>query len=140
MFVIGGALFFTVGSISCVRLVKQIGRKRVIVVTGLIGGLLTALYMNIPNIWFSASARFLGGMFIAFAFSALSSLTLEQVPKHRGSLMSINSAITSVGAALGSFMGGLALLWYGYELVGILLGAMAVVSALITHFLTVDAQ
>jgi len=140
MVVIGGALFFTVGSISCARLVKRFGRKHVIVITGIIGGLFTALYMNIPSIWFSASARFLGGIFIAYAFSALNSLTLEQVPKHRGTLMSMNSAMTGVGAALGSFIGGLALLWYGYELVGILLGAMAVTSALLTHFLAVDSQ
>ena len=138
MFVIGGALFFTIGSISCARLVNKIGRKRVIVVTGTIGGLFIASYTNIPNIWFSASARFLGALFIAFAFSALNSLTLEQVPNHRGTLMSINSAIGGVGSALGSFIGGLALLWYGYELVGVLLGALAVASALITHFLTVD--
>jgi predicted MFS family arabinose efflux permease len=52
--------------------------------------------------------------------------------------MSINSAVGSVGAAIGAFIGGLALLWYGYELVGISLGAMAVVSVIITCFLVVD--
>jgi predicted MFS family arabinose efflux permease len=80
----------------------------------------------------------MGGFFIAFAFSALNSLTLEQIPKHRGTLMSIRSGIVSIGSAMGSFVGGLALLWYGYELVGISLGAMAVISALITHFLAID--
>ena len=138
MFVIGGALFFTIGSISCARLVTKYGRKPVIVTAGLIGGSFIAAYTNIPNLWFSASARFLGGLFIAFAFSALSSLTLEQVPKHRGTLMSINSAIGSLGSALGSFIGGMALLWYGYALVGISLGAVAVSSAVITHFLASD--
>ena len=138
MLIIGGALFFTVGSISSARLVKRYGRKPVIVITGLIGGLFIASYTNIPNFWFSVFARFLGGLFIAFSFSALNSLTLEQVPKHRGTLMSINSAIGSLGSAFGSFIGGMALLWYGYALVGISLGALAISSAIITYFLASD--
>ncbi len=138
MFVIGGALFFTVGSISSARLVNKYGRKPVIVLAGSIGGLFIAAYTNLPNLWVSASARFLGGLFVAFAFSALNSLTLEQVPEYRGTLMSINSAIGSVGSALGSFIGGIALLWYGYPLVGASLGAMAISSAVITHFFASD--
>ena len=138
MLVIGGALFFTVGSIGCARLVKRYGRKPVIIINGIIGGLLISSYTNIPNFWFSISARFLGGLFIAFAFSALNSLTLEQVPEHRGTLMSISQAVTSIGSALGSFMGGMALLWYGYPLVGISLGALAISSAVITYFLASD--
>ena len=77
-------------------------------------------------------------LFTAFAFSALNTLILEQVPEYRGTLMSISSALSSVGAALGSFIGGMALLWYGYALVGVFLGAMAIVSAVVTHFLAVD--
>jgi predicted MFS family arabinose efflux permease len=138
MFVIGGALFFTIGSISCARFVKKYGHKPVIVIAGLIGGLLIASYTNLPSLWFSGSARFLGGLFLAFAFSALSSLTLEQVPEYRGTLMSINSAVMSIGSAIGSFIGGLALLWYGYPLVGISLGSLAISSAIIIHFLAVD--
>jgi predicted MFS family arabinose efflux permease len=138
MVIIGGATFFTIGSISCSWLVKKYGRKPVIVFSALVGGLLIGAYMNIPNLLFSASARFIASLFIAFAMSALVSLTLEQEPEHRGTLMSINSAMFGIGAALGSFVGGLALLWYGYPFVAISLGAMAVISAIITHFLAVD--
>jgi predicted MFS family arabinose efflux permease len=60
------------------------------------------------------------------------------VPEHRGTLMSIRSAIGGIGSALGAFIGGLALLWYGYALVGISLGALAIASAIIIHFLAVD--
>jgi predicted MFS family arabinose efflux permease len=138
MFVIGGALFFIVGSIGCSRLVNRYGRKPVIVITGLLGGLLIAAYTNLPILWVSAVARFLGGLFMGFAFSALMSLTLEQVPEHRGTLMSIRSAIGGIGSALGAFIGGLALLWYGYALVGISLGTLAIASAIVIHFLAVD--
>ena len=138
MFVIGGALFFIVGSLSCSRFVNKYGLKPVIVVTSLIGGFCIATYTNLPNLWVSASVRFLGGLCIGFAFSAFRSLTLEQVPEYRGTLMSITSAIGGMGSVLGSFLGGLALLWYGYAFVGISLGALAIASAIIIHFLAVD--
>ena len=138
LFVIGGALFFTVGSITSGRLVKRYGRKGVSVVTGIIAGLFIGAYTNLPNLWMSASSRFLGGLFTAFAFSAIGSLTLEQVPEFRGTLMSIRSASNSVGSALGSFLGGLALLLYGYELVGIFLGATSILASIIIYFLAQD--
>ena len=137
-FVIGGALFFTIGSVTSGRLVERYGRKPVTVITGLIAGLFIASYTNLPNLWLSASARFLGGLFTAFAFSTIGSLTLEQVPEFRGTLMSIRAASNSVGSALGSFLGGLALLWYGYEMVGVFLGATAMLASVIIHFIAKD--
>jgi predicted MFS family arabinose efflux permease len=53
-------------------------------------------------------------------------------------MMSIHTAMQSVGSALGAGIGGLALLIDDYELVGISLGALAVMGALIIRALTVD--
>lgn len=138
LFVIGDAIFFTIGSVGSARLVNRYGCKPVIVITGLIGGLFVSAYTLLPILWVSAAARFLCMLFIGFSLSALNSLILEQVSENRGTLMSINSAITSVGSSLGSFIGGLMLLLYGYTLVGVSLGVMAVASALVIHFLAVD--
>jgi predicted MFS family arabinose efflux permease len=138
IFVIGDAVFFTVGSLSTARLVKKYGSKPVTVITGFVGGLLISAYTILPGLWVSAAARFLCMLFTAFAFSALNTLILEQVPEYRGTLMSISMALSSVGAALGSFIGGLALLRYGYNLLGVSLGAMAVISSIVTRFLAVD--
>jgi len=65
------------------------------------------------------------------------SLTLEQVPRFRGTVMSISSAATSLGSAIGAAMGGLALLLYDYEFLGIAGGAMALVAA-IFYLLAID--
>jgi len=138
LFVIGDAIFFTVGSVGSARLVNKYGYKPVIVITGLVGGLFISAYTILPILWVSAAARFLCMLFIGFCLSALNSLILEQVSENRGTLMSINSAITSIGSSLGSFIGGLMLSLYGYTLVGVSLGAMAVASAIIIHFLAVD--
>ncbi|UCH58179.1 MAG: MFS transporter, partial [Candidatus Bathyarchaeota archaeon] len=104
MFVIGGALFFTVGSVGSAKLVNRFGRKAVTVYMGLVAGAMIAAYTIIPNLWFSAAIRFLGGLFMALSFSALTSLTLEQMPRYRGTLMSFNSAIGYIGEALGAFI------------------------------------
>ena len=138
LFVIGDAIFFTLGSVGSARLVNRYGGKPVIVSTSLIGGLCISAYTIFPALWISTAARFFCMLFIGFGLSALNSLILEQVSENRGTLMSINSAITSIGSSLGSFIGGIALLLYGYTLVGVSLGAMAVASAIIIHFLAVD--
>jgi predicted MFS family arabinose efflux permease len=48
------------------------------------------------------------------------------------------AAMQSVGSALGAAIGGFTLLIYGYELLGISLGVLAVIGAIIVHLLAVD--
>jgi predicted MFS family arabinose efflux permease len=71
-------------------------------------------------------------------FSASASLELEQLPRFRGTMMSISAAMQSVGSAFGAAIGGFTLLFYGYELLGISLGVLAVIGAIIVHLLAVD--
>ena len=52
--------------------------------------------------------------------------------------MSIQTAIQSVGSALGAGIGGVTLILYNYELVGISLGILAVIGACIVRVFTVD--
>jgi len=80
----------------------------------------------------------LGSFFSGLTFSASRSLTLEQVPGFRGTMMSINHAAGAAGSALGSGIGGLALLLFGYEGMAISLGAMGIVSAAIFQLLAMD--
>jgi predicted MFS family arabinose efflux permease len=53
-------------------------------------------------------------------------------------MMSIDSAVLNLGSALGTAFGGLALLSFDYEGLGIVLGVMGVASALVFQFLTID--
>lgn len=71
-------------------------------------------------------------------YAAATSLTLEQVPRFRGAMMSIRAAALSVGQALGAGVGGLALLLYDYEFVGISLGGMGIIGAAIFYLLAID--
>jgi predicted MFS family arabinose efflux permease len=70
--------------------------------------------------------------------SAASSLTLEQIPEFRGTMMSIDTATINLGSAFGTALGGIALLSSGYEGLGIALGVMSVVAAVVFQVLATD--
>jgi predicted MFS family arabinose efflux permease len=70
--------------------------------------------------------------------SAANSLTLEQVPKLRDTMMSIDSAVVNLGSALGTVVGGIALLFFDYEGLASALGAMAIVVAIVVSILAID--
>jgi len=70
--------------------------------------------------------------------TAFSSLTLEQVPTYRGTMMSLSSASMSMGDVIGGAVGGLLLIKFDYGVLGITFGAVAVVGALVFHFIAVD--
>ena len=66
------------------------------------------------------------------------SLTLEQTPGFRGTIMALNSAAGNLGMAIGAGIGGIVLLAYDYGMVGISLGALGVLGTLIYRLLVVD--
>jgi predicted MFS family arabinose efflux permease len=80
-------------------------------------------------------ARFLGSAFSAVVFTAVNALTLEQLPKLRGTIMSLNQATFSLGGVLGTGFGGLVVLLYGYPTMGLSHGALMFTAMLILHFL-----
>jgi predicted MFS family arabinose efflux permease len=75
----------------------------------------------------------LGHFFLAIQYSAASSLSLEQVPGFRGTMMSLNSASAYIGYALGTGVGGLALLRSGWEMLSAALGAVFFASVVIYY-------
>ena len=70
--------------------------------------------------------------------SASVSLALEQVPEYRGSMMALNTAANNLGSILGAGIGGAVLLAYDYPLIGIVLGILSVLAALVIRLYAVD--
>ncbi len=136
--IIGAALCYTLGSLTAGRLVNKFGRKPLTVLTTLLGGTFTISFVYLPDLGLSLALNFLATWFSGMASSAANSLTLEQAPKFRGTMMSINSAALSFGNALGSALGGLTLILFGYEIMGSTLGAIGIVAAIVFYLLTID--
>jgi len=136
--VIGAALCYTLGSLAAGQLVNKFGRKTVTVVTTFSAGIFTISFVYLPNLWLSLALFILSAWSSGMASSAANSLSLEQAPRFRGTMMSMNSAAISLGNAVGSALGGLVLVLLNYEVMASTLGVMGIVAAIIFYLLTVD--
>jgi len=138
IFVLGGASFFTLGAMVSGRFVKKIGRKPMTVLTSFLGGIFIVSYTSLTSLWLSLAARFLGALFIGMTATAANSLTLEQTPEFRGTMMSVNAAASNMGSTLGAGVGGLALLMFDYEGMALSLGVMSIAAAIVFQLLAID--
>ena len=136
--IIGGALLYTVGSVVSGRIIDRFGRKMSTVATSLLAGAFTIIYHNVPGLWTTIVLAFVACLFTGFRSSANTSLTLEQVPAYRGTMMSAHTASWYIGTALGAWLGGLMLLWYDYSALGIALGGTGVAASLLFQLLVRD--
>jgi predicted MFS family arabinose efflux permease len=138
IWILGAASCYTVGSLVSGPIVNRFGRKASTVLTTLLAGIFTISYAYMSNLWLSLELSFISSWFFGVVASAANSLVLEQVPEFLSTMMSIDSAVLNLGSALGTAFGGLALLSFGYEGLGIVLGVMGVASAFVFQFLTND--
>ena len=122
---------FFLGSLVCGWLVERLGRKTVTTSALLLASLFTGLYANLTGLGAVVALILLGHFSLAIQYSAASSLSLEQAPEFRGTMMSLNSASAYIGYALGTGVGGLVLLRSGWEMLSIVLGAVFFVSVVI---------
>jgi len=132
------AFLYTLGSLVCGWFVNRFGRKPLTVLTVFLSAIFTIAFTSASDLWLSLALNFLGAWFFGMGASAASSLTLEQVPKFRGTMMSVQSAAINLGSALGTAFGGLAHILFGYEVLGLTLGALGVVAAIVFQILAID--
>lgn len=138
LMIIGAALAYVIGGIVSGRLVRIFGRKPMVISTALLAGTFTAAYVFASDFYTSVALITAASWFFGLVASAANSLTLEQIPSFRGTMMSIDTAALNLGAALGTVVGGLALLPFGYEGLGLVLGAACILGALVWALFAVD--
>ena len=132
------AFCFMVSSYTSGHLTNKFGRKLLTVLGVFVFSLFTFAYTNLDTLWIALILTFLGGAFSGISYTAYNSLTLEQVPEFRGTMMSLSAASMGLGMALGSGLGGLIFLKYGWRPVGPSLGAIGIFASMIFYFLTKD--
>jgi len=133
-----GAFIYILGTLSSGRIVRRVGMKPLTVSTAFLASIFILSYTSPPDLWLSVALSLLGCLFSGMLSTAFTSLTLEQVPRFRGTMMSMNSAVSNTGSALGAGLGGLALLLFNYEGMAISLGVMGFAGAVIFHLLAID--
>jgi DHA1 family inner membrane transport protein len=125
----GLALCFTVGSLSSGYLINIFGRKKFTVLSTLLLGIVTIIFLNLGVFWLSLALAFVSCIVAGMRYSASDNLTLEQIPEFRGAMMSIGSAASSLGSTIGAGIGGLTLELWGYGSLGLALGSFGIVAA-----------
>jgi DHA1 family inner membrane transport protein len=135
---LGGAMFYVLGSLSAGKFINRLGRKSSTALTALLSGIFTISYVFATNIGISIALMLVASWFFGMVASSANSLTLEQIPKHRGTMMSIDTALINAGSAIGSTTGGLALLYLNYEGLGSVLGTVGIVAAVVFFLLSKD--
>ena len=134
----GLALCFTVGSLSSGYLINLFGRKKSTVISTLLLGMITITFMNLGVFWLSLALAFISCILAGTRYSASDSLTLEQIPEFRGTMMSIGSAASSLGSTLGAGIGGMTLVAWGYGGLGLTLGSFGIIAAAIYLLFAID--
>jgi DHA1 family inner membrane transport protein len=138
IWMLGAASCYTIGSLVSGPVVNRFGRKTSTALTAFLAGIFAITYACVLNLWLSLVLSLASSWFFGMVTSAANSLTLEQVPEFRGTMMSMDTAAFNLGSALGTALGGLVLLSFDYEGLGIVLGVMGVAAALVFYFLTTD--
>ena len=133
-----GAACYIVGSVSSGRIVNRVGRKNLAVLLTIPAGLFLLGVYNLGYMPLVLVSSWLGALLNGMLYSATSNLTLEQLPRFRGTMMSISSATGSLGSAIGTAFGGWILVTYRYNQLGWFMGAFNVVAVLIYYFITKD--
>lgn len=127
------ALSKTLGHLMIGSLVDRLGRKKATVASVVLTALFTGFYLASDLLWLSMALVCVSCVLAGFMHSSVDSLNLEQVPEFRSSMMSLSAAASTMGGVIGSGLGGVILILYGYSGVGAVLGFLGVVSG-VTYY------
>jgi len=138
-----GTAFISLGAIVGGQIVNRVGRKRQTVITVFSAGILTLLSYFVPGLWTRVALRWTASILGGAGVAASINLMLEQVPKFRGTAMSLSSAFRGVGAAIGIAVGGEVLNFYvdpsiGFPALGLTMVTFAVGAVLVYLFFAKD--
>jgi len=125
------SLLFTIGSLSSGRIIEKMGRKPALLLGLMVIVIFTGMYTNLPFLSLVLFCNIVGCFFGAIRNMSSIGLSLEQVPDSRGTMMSLNSAAMRIGSLLGTSIGGLTIIVYGWRVLGLLFGFTGILSALI---------
>jgi predicted MFS family arabinose efflux permease len=121
------SILSAVGGIIAGLLVNRLGRKSLGIVTCLVASLLTAAFTFMPNFTLSFGLYAVHFWFGGMSSTALGAMVIEQVPKFRATMTSLNTAFVNAGILLASVTAGITLNLYNYQVLAAVLCGISVV-------------
>jgi predicted MFS family arabinose efflux permease len=123
--------------------VNRVGRKRLTVIAMFVAGSLVLFSFFIHDLIVFLALRWAAAPLIGVMMAAATNLTLEQFPKFRGTTMSLSSAFSGVGTAVGVIVAGIVLNSFvnpesGFQALGLTVGALAFAGGLVILFFAKD--
>lgn len=134
----GLALVFIAAVLGSSWFINRYGRKAVTFFSFFLMAVFSFFYTMLGLFWASIIVLLLMGVLSGLRRNASQSLSLEQVPDMRGSMMSLSAAADSLGSVVGAGVGGFALGIGGYGMMSSVLGVLGLISALSIYFYAVD--
>lgn len=129
-----------VGNLVAGRLTNKFGAKPVAVACKLLAGVSTITFFLMPSLLGALVFNFLQVWFASLVSPAYTCLALSQVPKSRGSMMSLFTTARSLARTIATAVGGALLVFtFGfYGAVGLALGGMSLAAAIILFLFAKD--
>ncbi len=130
-FVLIGNILAAIGGFVAGLMVNRVGRKRLGTISLVLAGVVTVVFTFMPTVELSGGLSMVRFFASAMTFTAGGALVIEQLPKFRSTMMSLNTAFMNVGMLLASLIAGLLLNSYGYQMVGLTLGSLGILGAVV---------
>lgn len=129
-----------VGGATSGRFVNRYGRKQIAVIAIFVLGISCILFTFVPLVAFSVAFWVVTACAGNMGSSGQGSLSMEQIPEYKSSMMSINVSFTSFGTVLGILMGALVLNLFhnNFHLLMVIIGALVVSAAALLFFFARD--
>ena len=134
----GFAVAVFIGALLGGKIVNRYGRKPSTIILNLAYGVSALFFVIISNASIAAVIGILSCLVHGLRQPAISSLTIEQIPEIRGSIMSLSSALGSVGGIIGAAVAGFLLLSYGWIVAGVFLASAAILAGIVLQIFAKD--
>lgn len=136
--IVVGNILAAIGGVVAGFLVNRVGRKPLGTATCLAAALLTLSFTFVPTFSLSWGLSALRFWFSGMSFTAGGSLVIEQLPKFRGTMMSLNTTFMNLGMLLAAIAGGIAINIYNYQTMALILGGLGVAGTVVWVSLVKD--
>jgi len=128
------SLFF-IGSIVAGQITGRFGTKRLAIGGFLASGLLSMAIYYVPNLWAAVALNMMAGFSGGITAPSILAFALDQVPKSRGTMMSMTNVFMKIGWTIAPAVAGLMLfLFSSYQALGLAAAALSVAGASILVF------